>query len=123
MKNQLFKTIVAPNILWDFLKENGENQGEYYIFTKPLYKKACFNNNILPFIQGLEEYYYDSKKHYITRKIDYAKFITIIRQLCNSLEIVYTTQLIYNNSTYEIVYFIYTNVSSSLTGTGLAGDE
>jgi hypothetical protein len=39
--------------------------------------------------------------------MDYIKFITVIRQLCNSLDIKYDTRLVYNNSTYEIVYSIY----------------
>ena len=39
--------------------------------------------------------------------MDYIKFITILRQLCNSIGVKYDTQLVYNNSTYEIVYFIH----------------
>ena len=39
--------------------------------------------------------------------MDYIKFITVIRQICNSINIKYTTQLVYNNSTYEIDYHIY----------------
>ena len=107
MKNQIFKTIIEPNILWDFIKDNGEAKEDYYIFNKSLYKKAVFRDTITPFIQGLDVYYYDSKKHYVRRKMDYIKFITIIRQLCNSIGVNYDTQLVYNNSTYEIVYSIY----------------
>ena len=51
--------------------------------------------------------YYDSKKHYITRKMDYNRFITILRQLCNVNNIKYETKMVYNSSTYEIVYYIY----------------
>ncbi len=107
MKNQIFKTIIEPKILWDFFENNAEDHNEYYIFSKSLYKKSIFLNTILPFISLLNDYYYESKKYYITRKMDYIKFITIIRQLCNSIDIKYTTQLVYNNSTYEIVYHIY----------------
>jgi hypothetical protein len=107
MKNQLFKSLIGSTLLWDFLNNNGEYHGDYYIFSKPLYKKACFNDTITPFVNIVKEYYYESKKHYTTRKMDYGKFITIIRQICNSLNIEYSTQLIYNNSTYEIVYTIY----------------
>ena len=106
MKNQIFKTIIEPELLWNFLKENGEETVEFYIFNKSLYKKAIFREMIIPFIQQLDVYYYDSKKHYIRRKMDYIKFITIIRQLCNSLGVKYDTELVYNNSTYEIVYSI-----------------
>jgi hypothetical protein len=110
MKNQIFKTIIQPELLWLFLKENGEEMETYYVFNKSLYKKAVFRDTITPFIAGLEVYYHESKKHYVTRKMDYIKFITVLRQLCNSIGIKYETQLVYNNSTYEIVYFIYRGV-------------
>jgi hypothetical protein len=106
MKNQIFKVIIQPDILWDFLKENGEAVEGYYIFNKSLYKKAVFRETIAPFTQSLDPYYYESKKKYIQRKMDYIKFITVLRQLCNSLGVKYDTQLVYNNSTYEIVYYI-----------------
>ena len=104
MKNQIFKTIVAPDILWAFLNENGEEEADYFIFNKVLYKKAVFKKTIEPFIQGLTAHYHESKKHYINRKMDYNKFITVLRQLCNSNQIAYQTQMVYNSSTYEIVY-------------------
>jgi len=106
MKNQIFKTIIQPELLWNFLKDNCEETDDSYIFNKSLYKKSVFREVIAPFVQQLDVYYYDSKKHYIRRKLDYIKFITIIRQLCNSIGVKYDTQLVYNNSTYEIVYFI-----------------
>jgi hypothetical protein len=107
MKNQIFKTIIQPEILWDFIRENCEETEECYIFNKSLYKKAIFRDTITPFTKSLDDYYYESKKHYVRRKMDYIKFITIIRQLCNSIGIKYETKLVYNNSTYEIVYSIY----------------
>jgi hypothetical protein len=106
MKNQIFKTIIQPEILWAFLKENGEAADDQYIFNKSLYKKAVFRETIAPFTQSLESYYYESKKKYVQRKMDYIKFITILRQLCNSIGVNYDTKLVYNNSTYEIVYYI-----------------
>ena len=104
MKTQIFKTIIEPNILWKFLEENGEVNEEYIFFDKVLYKKAVFKETIEPFIKSLTEHYHESKKHYVTRKMDYNKFITVLRQLCNINDIKYTTKMIYNNSSYEIVY-------------------
>ena len=106
MKNQIFKTIIQPEVLWNFIKENGEEMEDHYIFNKSLYKKAVFRDTITPFVASLDVYYYDSKKHYVRRKMDYIKFITVIRQLCNSIGVKYDTQLVYNNSSYEIVYSI-----------------
>ena len=106
MKNQIFKTIIQPEVLWNFIKENGEEMEDHYIFNKSLYKKAVFRDTITPFVASLDVYYYDSKKHYVRRKMDYIKFITLIRQLCNSIGVKYDTQWVYNNSSYEIVYSI-----------------
>jgi len=110
MKNQIFKAIIEPNHLWGFLEENGETNEGSVLFDKVLYKKAVFKETIEPFIKSITEYYHESKKHYITRKMDYNKFITVLRQLCNSNAIKYTTKMIYNNSTYEIVYTFYKGI-------------
>lgn len=107
MKNQIFKSIIEPNILWDFLKDNGEIETEYISFSKSLYKKAVFRETIDSFIKILDNYYFTSKKYYITRKMDYIKFITILRQLCNSINEKYKTEMVYNKSSYEIVYHFY----------------
>ena len=107
MKNQTFKTLIPLDILWGFLIENGEDHETYYLFSKFLYKKFVFRELMPAFIAVIEPYYYDSKKHYITRKMDYNRFITIMRQLCNANNINYETKMVYNSSTYEIVYYIY----------------
>ena len=67
MKNQLFKTLMESIILWDFLKEIGDEEEDYYILSKPLYKKAVFNNKINQFIKKIEEFYYDSNKYFLLK--------------------------------------------------------
>ena len=42
----------------------------------------------------------------LERKLDYVKFMTIMRQLCNAHTLKYTSKIIYNNSSYEIEYAI-----------------
>lgn len=106
MKSQLFKMAIPPEILWDFLKQNSAEQEECFLFNKILYKKAEFHEMLTPFLLLLEPYYYDSKKHYVKRKMDYGKFITVIRQLCKINTIEYTPKLIYDKSSYEIEYYI-----------------
>jgi hypothetical protein len=107
MKHQIFKTIVPTNIFLTFLLNNAEEHQEYFLFSKSLYKKSQFHNCILPFIDTLEPYYHDSKKYYIKRKMNFNNFITIIRQICNSNNISFSTKLTYQNSTYEIIYIFY----------------
>ena len=108
LQQQLFSIVPSPDLLWIFLKENGgEPVDDYFIFSKTLYKKAVFRGTIAAFIKEIEPYYYESKKHYVNRKMDYNKFITVIRQICNCNAITYTKKMVYNNSTYEIEYYIY----------------
>ena len=46
--------------------------------------------------------------------MNYNYFLTVIRQLCNVYNIVYTSKLIYNKSSYEIEYCVYKGTSSLL---------
>jgi hypothetical protein len=107
MKTQIFKTIIPSEILWDYLKENAEKNDDNFIFNKSLYKKSIFHNTVVSFLNKIEPYYHTSKKQYITRKLDYTKFITILRQICKICNISYVKSMEYNKSTYEIVYTFY----------------
>ena len=106
MGTQLFKTNVPIEILLDFLKLIAEDKEDHYLLTKILYKQAEYNNQITDFVNSLKSHYYKSKLYYVERKLDYVKFMTIIRQLCNANNIGYTTKIVYNNSNYEIDYYI-----------------
>jgi len=66
-----------------------------------------FNNLIEDFIKQCIPYYHLSKRKYLERKLTYNSFITIIRQICNFNKITYTSQIKYDKSTYDIMYYIY----------------
>ena len=106
MGTQLFKTNVPIENIWNFIKLIAEEKDTNYILTKILYKQAEYNNHLNEFINFLKPYYYKSKLYYLERKLDYVKFVTIIRQICNTHTIKYTSKIIYNNSNYEIEYTI-----------------
>ena len=106
MGTQLFKTNVPIENIWNFLKLIAEEKDTNYILTKILYKQAEYNNQLIDFINFLKPYYYKSKLYYLERKLDYVKFMTIIRQICNANKIEYVSKIIYNNSGYEIEYTI-----------------
>ena len=112
-KNQLFKKNVPINVIWDFLEENFEDKDTHFIINKFLYKKSDYNKNLTKFTESLKEYYNNSKKKYVERTMNYNFFLTVIRQLCNVYNIVYTSKLIYNKSSYEIEYCIYKGASST----------
>jgi hypothetical protein len=118
--NQLFKLPIGPEILFNFLKMNGEEHEDYYIFSNVLYKKTQYNKRIEPFIAEIKPYYFESKKYYLERKLDYSRFITILRQICNINNIKYSKKMLYNKSTYEILYHI--NKTPCLVEADVSGD-
>ena len=66
-----------------------------------------FNDTISNFIEECKPYYHLSKRIYLERKLTYNSFVTIIRQICNFNKITYTSQIKYDKSTYDIMYYIY----------------
>lgn len=104
MTSQLFKNVVPADILITFLKSCTDDN---YVFGKDAYKKACINGSVDRFLLNLKEFYFSSKQYYVTRKMSHKNIITVIRQLCNHLNIPYTSKILYSKSSYEIVYCIY----------------
>ena len=80
---------------------------KHYIFDNISYKKGIYNGSIVAFIDSCNPYYHISKKKYLERKLSYNTFITILRQICNCNNITYTSKIKYDNSNYEIVYYIF----------------
>ena len=106
MPSQLFKQTVPIEILFDFLSEVCETEHNYYKFNSEAYKRANMDNKIVSFLETIKPYYHIAKRKYIERKQTYSNFITIIRQLCNSQNVGYTSKISYNKSKYEIIYYI-----------------
>jgi hypothetical protein len=109
MSNQLFKNIIPKNLLMDLLEAICEKKEDYYILNRIAFKKAEYYNLLDKLTDNLKDYYYKSKHFYLTRKLTYNYFLTIIRQLCNSTKINYNTKICYNKSTYDITYHIHIN--------------
>jgi len=108
MNSQIFKNNVPVDILFDLLEKICEvNDDKHYMLTKISYKQACYHNYLDEFCETLKKYYHKSKLYYVNRKLDYSKFITIIRHLCNVNNILYTSKIVYNKSNYDILYYIY----------------
>ena len=107
MPSQIFKEIVPAFILFELLEKICEKNDKYYLLSKTAYKQACYHNYLEEFCNTLKEYYHKSKVYYVNRKLDYTKFITIVRQLCKTNQILYTSNILYNKSNYDILYYIY----------------
>jgi hypothetical protein len=105
--SQIFKKKIKLSILYNFLEEFCEKKDTYYIFENITFKKAQYNNKIVPFINLIKPYYFKSKYNYLERKMNYKNFTTLIRQICKNNLIPFTSKIFYFNSTYEIKYYIY----------------
>ena len=108
-KSQLFKSSVPIEPLYELLEKicvDKDNDEKFYILSKSSYKSAAFNNLIEPFCMKYVEVYHYSKKKYVERKMNYNRFITVVRQICSVNNIIYEYKIVYNKSTYDIVYYI-----------------
>ena len=106
MASQIFNEKCPNELLFTLLDEICTKNENQYTFNNSSFKKGIFNESIQQFIEDLKPYYHHTKQLYITRKINYNNFITILRQICNFNKITYTSKMKYDKSTYEIVYFI-----------------
>ena len=104
---QIFKKDVPIIILYDLLDQICLKTNKYYVIDMNSYKKLLFYNLDERFSELMFDYYHSSKQFYVTRKMTYNSFINIVRHICKYDNIMYTSQLKYNESKYNIVYHIY----------------
>jgi hypothetical protein len=107
MSSQIFKKIIPKEILFELLEQICFKTDKHYLFDLNAYRKLMFYDLYISFCEKLKDYYHCSKRIYIERKMSYNAFTTIIRQICKSTNIMYTSQIKYNESKYNINYFIY----------------
>jgi len=107
MSSQIFKSAIPNEILIKLLNNIAIKSEKCYILNNNCYKKGIFNNLINPFINECKPYYHVSKIKYLDRKLTYNSFITIVRQICNFNKVTYTSQIKYDKSSYDIMYYIY----------------
>ena len=107
MNSQIFKNIVPKEILYDLLNKVCVNNNDHFLFDKISYKKGEFQQLLVPFCASMLDYYHTSKHFYLTRKLTYSSFVTILRQLCKATNIKYTLKVVYIRSEYSVIYYIY----------------
>ena len=124
-QSQKFKYNVPIELLIDFLNINcfytkvdtqdtqdtsGNLQSGcegYYLFNKESYKRAILNGSLPCFLRIIKDFYFDSKKFYVDKCINYTKFLTIIRQLCTFLHIHFDKVTTYFRSENQMSYKVY----------------
>ena len=107
MTKQIFKSYIPPENLFTFLEKICLKTEKYYLIDMNAYRKMIFYNYHTEFFNSIKEHYHTSKQFYLERKITYNSFTTIIRQICKSNMIQFTSQIKYNSSRYNIDYLIY----------------
>lgn len=107
MSTQIFKKKIDTQILYDLLDKIAFKNEKFYMFNNESFKKGILQEDIVKFMEECKEYYHLSKQKYLERKLTYNSFTTVLRQICKYNKITYTTQIKYDSSTYNIIYFIY----------------
>ena len=107
MSKQIFKKNPPIELLFNLLEKISLKTDKYYVFNNNTFKKGLYNNIINDFTEETKSYYHISKQKYLELPIKYNSFTTILRQMCNINKIIYTSQIKYDHSLYEIVYYIY----------------
>jgi hypothetical protein len=107
MSAQIFKKQVPDETFIELLEDIGAKTEKYYIINNESYKRGLFTNSIPGFIEGCKPFYHLSKQKYLERKLTYNSFTTVLRQICNYNKMKYTSQIKYDKSNYDIVYYIY----------------
>lgn len=107
MTSQIFKHKIPSTILFDLLDKICIKNEKYYTLNSDAFKKGVYKEEIQKFFDVCKPYYYLSKRKYLEKKLVYNAFTTIVRQICNFNKITYTSQILYNKSAYDIVYYIY----------------
>jgi hypothetical protein len=107
MSTQIFKKKLPNEILFTLLDSMCLKNEKHYTLNIESFKRGTFKEIVQKFINDCTLYYHLSKRKYLERKLTYNSFTTILRQICNFNKITYTSQIIYDKSTYGIVYYIY----------------
>ena len=105
--SQIIKTLIKKELLLNYFKTVGWDKTKYILIDKFSFKKSKLDDQLNIFINFLKPYYYKNKLFYLERNLSYNNFTTIIRQLCKTHNIPFTSKIIYNKSKYIIEYYIY----------------
>lgn len=107
MTKQIFKKPIPIEILFGLLSEICLKTEKYYFIDINAFKKMVFLGLHTEFLEKMVEYYHSSKRFYIEREFKYNSFTNIVRQICKANDITFTSQIKYNESKYNIDYFVY----------------
>ncbi len=105
--SQTFKTNIDKSILFVFLEKVCNKTEKFFLFDLNAYKKGEFIGANQELFDIIKPYYHESKQFYVDRKPSYPRMCTILRQICNSNSIMFSTKIVYSKSKFNIPYHIY----------------
>lgn len=101
---QLFTHEIKYKDIVDLLKNITIQEHNYYILTFDKYKQLKYSKKIHKMHNDLITLYKPSKQFYVKNMNTYKGFLTVIRQLCKSVDIHYKIEIQYDRSSYTIYY-------------------
>ena len=104
---QIFRKTIPSVILFAILEKICLKTEKYFFIDYNCYKTMVYHEYHIPFLEKVKSYYHNSKQFYTNRKFSYNSFVTIVRQIARINDIVFTSQIRYNESKYNIDYFVY----------------
>jgi len=99
-----FTTPIDNIVIVELLQKNCVKINNYYVFDTISFRKGEYNESIKTFIDHCRLCYKPKYQYYLDRKLTAKSFLTIMRQICNQNNIVFTNEIKYSNSTYETIY-------------------
>ena len=103
--NQIIKSDISSGIIIDFIIENCRKEGDEYVSDKAVFKKMYQNDALKEFIEIIKPYYFDSKKFYVERLLNYKNYNTVLRQVTKNANIPTRKRISYFHNSYEIIYY------------------
>ena len=103
--NQIIKSDISSSIIIDFIIQNCRKEDEEYVSDKAVFKKMYQNGALEEFMELIKPYYFDSKKFYVERTLNYKNYNTILRQVTKNANISSRKRIRYFHNSYEIIYY------------------
>ena len=108
--SQNIKSTLTYNIVKEILYNVCTHvENNIYTFNKISYKRLRLFKKLDSVLNRLRPHYYESKMFYLTRKMNYKTFSTIIRQICKYSQLKILSNIKYLHSSYIIEYTIFIN--------------
>jgi len=102
----IFRAHIPIEILWELLDVICVKNEKHYIIDFNAFRLLQYHNLFPAFANKILPAYKPSKQYYVTRTLTYNSFITIVRHICRTNQILFEAKFNYQHSLYNIDYYI-----------------